>query len=98
MVAYDGGRAECRIRRCEVPVVLCDFTSMYPTVQTPDGLEPFLTCDPIDVIEVDAFWQNGSPLTATSLESPSTFGCCRGVERLGKSCILAADRQDEQRG
>ncbi len=32
MSAYYGGRAECRIRRIPVPVVLCDFLSMYPTV------------------------------------------------------------------
>ena len=32
MQAYYGGRAECRIRRLEVPVVHTDFTSQYPTV------------------------------------------------------------------
>lgn len=32
MAAFYGGRAECRIRRTPVPVVLVDFTSMYPTV------------------------------------------------------------------
>lgn len=32
MSAYYGGRAECRIRRTSVPVVYCDFASMYPTV------------------------------------------------------------------
>jgi hypothetical protein len=32
MAAYFGGRAECRIRRTPVPVVLVDFLSMYPTV------------------------------------------------------------------
>jgi hypothetical protein len=31
MSAFYGGRAECRIRRTEVPVSLVDFTSMYPT-------------------------------------------------------------------
>jgi len=51
MVAYYGGRSECRIRRCEVPCVLCDFTSMYPTVQTLMGLERLLTCEAIDAIE-----------------------------------------------
>jgi hypothetical protein len=34
MSAYYGGRAEIRIRHTEVPVVFCDFTSEYPTVQT----------------------------------------------------------------
>jgi hypothetical protein len=32
MMAYYGGRAECRIRKVVCPVVLCDFLSMYPTV------------------------------------------------------------------
>lgn len=34
MVAYYGGRTECRIRRTPVPVVYVDFLSMYPTVNT----------------------------------------------------------------
>jgi hypothetical protein len=32
MQAYYGGRAECRIRKTHVPVILTDFTSQYPTV------------------------------------------------------------------
>jgi len=32
MQAYYGGRAECRIRKAPVPVVLTDFTSQYPMV------------------------------------------------------------------
>lgn len=32
MQAYYGGRAECRIRKTQVPVILTDFTSQYPTV------------------------------------------------------------------
>jgi hypothetical protein len=32
MQAYYGGRAECRIRKTPVPVMLTDFTSQYPTV------------------------------------------------------------------
>jgi len=34
MEAFYGGRAECRIRRVEVPVVYCDFRSMYMTCNT----------------------------------------------------------------
>ncbi len=34
MQAYYGGRAECRIRNTEVPVVHTDFVSQYPTVNT----------------------------------------------------------------
>jgi hypothetical protein len=32
MQGYYGGRAECRIRKTPVPVILTDFTSQYPTV------------------------------------------------------------------
>ena len=32
--AYFGGRAECRIRNTPVPVVLTDFSSQYPTINT----------------------------------------------------------------
>jgi hypothetical protein len=32
MQAYYGGRAECRVRHLEVPVIHTDFTSQYPTV------------------------------------------------------------------
>jgi len=32
MQSYYGGRAECRIRNWEVPVLLVDFMSQYPTV------------------------------------------------------------------
>jgi hypothetical protein len=32
MQGYYGGRAECRIRKTQVPVIHTDFTSQYPTV------------------------------------------------------------------
>lgn len=32
--AYFGGRAECRIRNAAVPVVLTDFSSQYPTINS----------------------------------------------------------------
>ena len=32
--AYFGGRAECRIRNTPVPVVLTDFSSQYPTINS----------------------------------------------------------------
>jgi hypothetical protein len=32
MQAYYGGRAECRVRHVEMPVIHTDFTSQYPTV------------------------------------------------------------------
>jgi hypothetical protein len=49
MVGYYGGRAECRIRRVPVPVVYCDFLSMYPTVNALMGLWDHVTARRIDV-------------------------------------------------
>ncbi len=49
MTAYFGGRAECRIRRVPVPVVLLDFQSMYPTVCNLMGIFAYLTAERIDV-------------------------------------------------
>ena len=40
--AYYGGRAEVHIRRQIVPVIHCDFLSMYPTVCTLMGLWDFV--------------------------------------------------------
>jgi hypothetical protein len=51
MVAYYGGRAECRIRGVSVPVVYIDFLSMYPTVCSLMGLWHLLTCERIEVEE-----------------------------------------------
>ena len=36
--AYFGGRAECKIRNTPVPVVLTDFSSQYPTVNSLLGI------------------------------------------------------------
>jgi hypothetical protein len=49
MVAYFGGRAECRIRRAPVPVVYVDFLSMYPTVNTLMGLWRYITAERIEI-------------------------------------------------
>jgi hypothetical protein len=51
MSGYFGGRAECRFRGI-VPVVYCDFRSMYPTVNSRLGLWPLLTADKIKVVDV----------------------------------------------
>jgi hypothetical protein len=47
MQGYMGGRAECRIRKCEVPVVPVDFMSQYPTVNELLGNWPVLTAESI---------------------------------------------------
>src|SRR5207244_3906586 len=43
--AYFGGRAECRIRNTPVPVVLTDFSSQYPTVNSLLGNPGILTAE-----------------------------------------------------
>jgi hypothetical protein len=53
MVAYFGGRAECRIRRVPIPISLLDFRSMYPTDCSLMGLSRFLTCARVKVTEED---------------------------------------------
>ena len=45
MQAYYGGRAECRIRHVEVPVIHTDFKSQYPTVNSLLGNWNVLTAE-----------------------------------------------------
>lgn len=49
MQAYYGGRSEIRIRHQEVPVVVCDTTSEYPSVAGLLGLWPLLTAASLKV-------------------------------------------------
>lgn len=51
MEAYYGGRAECRIRGVEVPVVYSDFLSMYPTVNSRMGVWDILTARELAVVD-----------------------------------------------
>ena len=51
MQAYYGGRAECRIRKTPVPVVLTDFTSQYPTVNALLGNWSALTAKSVRFID-----------------------------------------------
>ena len=53
--AYYGGRSECRIRRVVVPVVYCDFLSMYPTVNTLMGLWWLITAQNLRVVDAGCF-------------------------------------------
>lgn len=50
MQAYYGGRSEIRIRHQEVPIVVCDTTSEYPSVAGLLGLWPLLTAANIEVV------------------------------------------------
>jgi DNA polymerase type B, organellar and viral len=51
MVAYFGGRVECRIRRWPVPVGYVDFTSMYTSVNALMGIWRYLIADEIEVVD-----------------------------------------------
>ncbi len=51
MSAFYGGRSECHARKTLVPVVYCDFLSMYPTVNSLMGLWEFLTAERVDVVD-----------------------------------------------
>jgi hypothetical protein len=54
MLAYYGGRAECRVRLAAVPVRHVDFMSMYPTVNTHMGLFRLLTAERLRVRDATA--------------------------------------------
>lgn len=54
MGTYYGGRAECHIRKNPVPVVYCDFLSMYPTVNALMGLWGYLTAQKFIVEDATA--------------------------------------------
>src|SRR5206468_4047578 len=51
MQGYYGGRSEIRIRHQEVPVVVCDTASEYPSVAGLLGLWPLLTAAELEVEE-----------------------------------------------
>lgn len=54
MSAFYGGRTGARIRRVPVPVVYCDYLSMYPTVNTLMGLWRFMIAESIEVKDATA--------------------------------------------
>ncbi len=52
MQAYYGGRAECRIRHVQVPIVHTDFTSQYPSVNALLGNGDILTAENLSFEDV----------------------------------------------
>lgn len=54
MATFYGGRAECMVRRLNVPVTLVDFTSMYPTVNALMRLWGLLTAQRVDVVDASS--------------------------------------------
>jgi hypothetical protein len=54
MQAYYGGRSEIRLRHQELPIVICDTTSEYPTVAINLNLWSVLTAANVEVIDCTA--------------------------------------------
>jgi hypothetical protein len=83
MSAYYGGRSECRIRRTPVPVVYCDFLSMYPTVCTLMGIWQHLTADQIDTVDcTDEINQRLGTLTVEDCLDPKLWPQLVGIARI----------------
>lgn len=79
MMAYYGGRAECRIRRVVVPVVYCDFLSMYPTVNALLGVWPLLSAHSVRPVEAtDDIQRLLAGLTVEDVFDPKTWRCLVG--------------------
>lgn len=76
MVAFYGGRAECRIRCTPVPIVLVDFLSNYATICCLIGAWEYLTRERIDTVEVDPAEIDAwlGKLTLEQLYDPATWG------------------------
>ncbi len=74
MQAYYGGRSEIRIRHEEVPVVVCDATSEYPTVAALLNLWSLLIAADIEIVdctkEAQETLRHANP---TTLLNPSTW-------------------------
>ena len=74
MQAYYGGRSEIRIRHQEMPIVVCDTTSEYPSVAALLQLWPLLTASNVKAVRCTR--EARATLAATTLEallSPSTW-------------------------
>jgi hypothetical protein len=74
MQAYYGGRSEIRIRHQEVPVVVCDTTSEYPSVAGLLGLWPLLISSSIGVAYcTKAAQKTLSGVNVETVLAPSTW-------------------------
>jgi hypothetical protein len=81
--AYYGGRAECRIRRTPVPVVYCDFLSMYPTVCTLMGIWRHLTAQRTSVVDhTERFRELLEDLSVEACLDPKLWPQLVGIARV----------------
>ena len=75
MSAYYGGRAEVHIRREIVPVLHCDFLSMYPTVCTLMGLWRFVIAESMSWRDAtDEVREFVEECDLAALRDPATWG------------------------
>ena len=74
MSAYFGGRTGCHIRRTPVPVLYCDFLSMYPTVNSLMGLWAHVITERIELVEdTEAVYALVEQLGPEDLLRPETW-------------------------
>lgn len=93
--AFYGGRSEVRIRRAPVPAVLCDFTSMYPTVNVLMGNWRLLTADHIECREETSNVQFMLDNTTTDTAfDPANWRGYVGVARLKPNGDVVPIRAD----
>jgi hypothetical protein len=88
MAAYYGGRAECRIRRVAVPVVTCDFKSMYLTVMVNMGL-----CRLLMAKEISA--EDATEEARILLEGAEAEGYLRPESWKDLAVLVQVDPQDD---
>ncbi len=77
MQAYFGGRSEVRVRHQEMPVVVCDTTSEYPSVAVLLNLWPLLTAAELAIEECTT--DARAVLKRTNLESSLTSSLWRDL-------------------
>ncbi|MGI8309035.1 hypothetical protein [Saccharopolyspora hattusasensis] len=83
MSSFYGARAECRIRRQEMPVAVYDFTSMYPTVNTLMGMWSLLTADRIEVThEAEKVQELLNAITLDACFEPETWREFVGIAKI----------------
>jgi hypothetical protein len=78
MQTFYGGRSEIRARHQELPIVVCDMTSEYPTVAIRLNIWPILTAEDVEVVdcteEAQTILKHMTLELALSLTSWETFG------------------------
>jgi hypothetical protein len=88
MVAFYGGRSECRIRKVPMPVTYVDFLSMYPTVNALMGLWRFHIAERIEA-------RDATDETRALLESADLEACFEQDLWKRLSVLVLVDPDDD---